>query len=199
MKTIRQLLTYSMIFVSSALYSQSDTCIANFCYSAVQVDSSLIVTFQNNSTSDNPIVVTFWDFGDGSTSTLFNPTHNYFLGYTFIVTLQIIASTSCMDTYTDTVTIGNTCDSTNQIIFQSEKNNINLFPTIIKNTFKVVNNEYKVPIHFSIIDEFGKTVLELFLSDRETEICRQNLPNGIYFYKIDTAEKLIKSGKLIFD
>ncbi len=201
MKVIRQLLSYLMILVSSAIYSQPDTCNAIFCYSAVSDSAEgYIVTFQNNSTSYNPIVDTYWDFGDGSTSTVLNPTHGYYMvvdGY--IVTLQIITSTGCMDSYTDTLAIGNTCDTNNHVVSLPGKENIILFPTIVSNTFKIVNNEYNVPVRFSLIDEFGKTVLELFLFEYETEICKQNIPNGIYFYKIDTHEKLIKRGKIIFD
>lgn len=48
----------------------------------------------------------FWDFGDGSTSTLQNPVHNYTSQGEFIVTLTVTDTVfGCSDTHTDTVTV----------------------------------------------------------------------------------------------
>ena len=46
-----------------------------------------------------------WDFGDGSTSTLQNPTHVYNSGGTFLVTLTV-SGPNCSDSFTLTITVG---------------------------------------------------------------------------------------------
>ncbi len=57
--------------------------------------------------SGNPGMVTawFWDFGDGSTSTLQNPFHPYALAGNYNVTLIVQDSVGCADTVTHTITI----------------------------------------------------------------------------------------------
>jgi PKD repeat protein len=42
----------------------------------------------------------FWDFGDGNTSTLQNPTHTYSQGGAFTITLVSSTTTGCLDTVT---------------------------------------------------------------------------------------------------
>lgn len=51
-------------------------------------------TFVNSSTGGTSY---FWDFGDGTTSTQFNPVHSYSLGGTFTVTLIVTNSFGCTD------------------------------------------------------------------------------------------------------
>ena len=49
----------------------------------------------------------FWDFGDGNTSTLQNPVHNYTSVGTYVVTLTVTDTIyGCWDTKTDTVKVG---------------------------------------------------------------------------------------------
>lgn len=63
-------------------------------------------SFVNTSTTtDGTVVNTWWDFGDGTNSTLFNPDH--VLGTqtnTFNVTMAIVTSYGCVDTITQVVT-----------------------------------------------------------------------------------------------
>jgi gliding motility-associated-like protein len=66
---------------------------ANFDYLFVSNNS---VNFSNNSVGyENGV---WWDFGDGQTSTEFEPTHTYASSGTFIVTLAIVNSAGCPDT-----------------------------------------------------------------------------------------------------
>lgn len=51
------------------------------------------VSFQNNSSGGNTY---YWDFGDGDTSSLFNPTHVYADTGDYLVTLIVSDSTGCM-------------------------------------------------------------------------------------------------------
>ena len=59
-------------------------------------------TFSSTVNSIEPITGYFWDFGDGGTSTLANPTHIFGPG-TFTIKLIVTTASGC----TDTVTVGN--------------------------------------------------------------------------------------------
>jgi PKD repeat protein len=61
--------------------------VANFSASPLTGTAPLTVAFTNQSTGSYDSVV--WNFGDGVTSTVTNPTHTYAIG-TYTVTLQVI-------------------------------------------------------------------------------------------------------------
>lgn len=60
------------------------------------------VTFTNNSTNATSYT---WDFGDGATSTLANPTHAYTIAGTYTVTLRAISTANCDAVKTRSVTV----------------------------------------------------------------------------------------------
>jgi hypothetical protein len=61
-------------------------------------------TFFNNSHSKyDSITTTLWTFGDGTTSTQFNPNHTYPNQGSYLVCLQIEDSKGCKDTFCDVV------------------------------------------------------------------------------------------------
>lgn len=80
-------------------------CQANFSF---YVDSlnPVTVTFVDQSTT-NP-VSWFWDFGDGTTSTLQNPQHTYAVEADYTVCLTMTGG-GCTDTYCTTVRAANYC------------------------------------------------------------------------------------------
>ncbi|MFH2141225.1 MAG: T9SS type A sorting domain-containing protein, partial [Bacteroidota bacterium] len=158
----------------------------------------LNVTFYNNSTSTYSIVSQYWVFGDGSQDTIENPVHYYFIADSFYVSLDILSSTGCWDTFIDTVYIGTTCDSTTQLNKKPKEYKIKLFPTVIDYYFKIENNNYCKPMEFNMFDIWGRKVMELEISEQETEVTRNNLPSGLYFYSIFFEENVIKTGKLLF-
>ncbi len=57
----------------------------------------LFVQFKNTSTSSDPITGYFWNFGDGTTSTLQNPSHTYSSQGNFTVKLVITTASGCSD------------------------------------------------------------------------------------------------------
>lgn len=63
------------------------------------------VIFSNNSTNGNSF---FWNFGDGSTSTQLNPSHNYTVAGNYTITLIVADSNGCFtpDTTTFDISIG---------------------------------------------------------------------------------------------
>lgn len=73
--------------------------VSNFTGDIVSTcDTSLTVNFNNTSTNGNTFV---WDFGDGTGSTQYNPTHTYSSGV-YNVTLTVNGGTCGMDTLVQT-------------------------------------------------------------------------------------------------
>lgn len=89
--------TCSVVTIGSGM----SVCNADFGYSV----SGQLANFNNMSTSSFPILSTFWDFGDGTTSTTSSPLHAYATGGTFYPCLTIITNDSCISTHCDTLYI----------------------------------------------------------------------------------------------
>jgi len=66
--------------------------------------NNLTVTFTDKSTDDGTIVTRSWDFGDGGTSTLQNPSHTYGSAGTYNVTLTVTDNGGLTDSETNAVT-----------------------------------------------------------------------------------------------
>lgn len=62
----------------------------------------------NFSTQTQNITDYNWDFGDGGTSTLANPSHTYSQSGTYTITLNIKVGAGCLTTITKTITLGYT-------------------------------------------------------------------------------------------
>lgn len=77
---------------------------ASFTYSPASPTTGTAVYFTDASTGDN-IASWSWDFGDGSTSTDRNPSHQFAAG-THNVTLTITTGGGQTDTYTIPITVG---------------------------------------------------------------------------------------------
>ncbi|MFN8310201.1 MAG: PKD domain-containing protein [Chitinophagales bacterium] len=83
----------------------NDSIYQSFCqayFSAAQVPGAQNVFQFQNYSSYNP-VYSFWDFGDGDTSTLVNPSHIYNANGAYLVCLNTIDANGCSSTYCDSV------------------------------------------------------------------------------------------------
>ncbi len=64
------------------------------------------INFTDNSNPNGSVIATWaWDFGDGATSGLQNPTHPYAVAGTYPVTLTVTTTDGCVHTITNNVTI----------------------------------------------------------------------------------------------
>ena len=79
---------------------------ADFSFTPNNICNSGTIQFTDTTIfSLNPITSRSWNFGDGGTSTVHNPTHYYNAPGTYSVTLIIGTAQGCADTITKTVTI----------------------------------------------------------------------------------------------
>ena len=78
-------------------------CTASFQYTAAQCPT---ISFFDNSTSSPGTVASWaWDFGDGNSSGMQNPSHTYAANGTYVTCLTITTTDGCADTFCDTLTI----------------------------------------------------------------------------------------------
>lgn len=82
--------------------SQSD-CHALFGFS--QIINTLTINFTDSSSSQNSIIAWLWNFGDGNTSTLQNPSYTYAHPGTYFVCLTIMDNTGCHNTSCHHITV----------------------------------------------------------------------------------------------
>lgn len=100
--------TYTVKLIATNIYNCNDIEIKNLFITvnnkptasftatpAIACDSNEVISFQSASTG---AVSWFWDFGNGVTSTLQNPTHVYGVTGTFDVTLIVTNAAGCKDT-----------------------------------------------------------------------------------------------------
>ncbi|MBL7791053.1 MAG: PKD domain-containing protein [Saprospiraceae bacterium] len=80
------------ILAITPLLAGAQTCQANFSFST----NGFMVHFMDQSTSSSPIVSWFWDFDDGTTSTLQNPMHTFPVVDKFEVCLSITTQNGCI-------------------------------------------------------------------------------------------------------
>jgi len=138
------------------------------------------VEFTNNSTGATTYA---WDFGDGSNSTLANPSYTYATGGNYVVTLTA-TNGSCSDVFIinlNSVSIG---DELTLI------ENISIYPNPANSnaTLSVVLKEAK-GFDVMLLDISGKLIFNENISNTNVGENRVNIPvseieNGIYFVRI---------------
>ncbi len=94
---------YLIVFLlfASQLSNAKSTCNSSFTFSTV----GLTVSFIDASGSSNTISSWQWDFGDGNTSTIQNPTHTYAIADTYYVCLTIHDNHGCSSSFCHHVVI----------------------------------------------------------------------------------------------
>lgn len=155
--------------------------IANFNYSGGGT-----INFTNTSTNG---AYYFWDFGDGNTSTLENPSNTYTSSNTYPVQLIIFSNDSCFsDTITQNVTI--VVSSVEDAI--AKEGTIEIYPNPANNFVQIKSEEQFTSAIIS--DVTGKVIDQL---NNESKIDVTQLQNGIYFLTVYDNSIALKTFKLI--
>jgi len=147
-------------------------------------------TFTNSSSSVNSTLNYSWDFGDGNTSSIQNPSHTYTTSGAYTITL-IASNCIFSDTITKTIQIGVTSIEESQIsAFEFYPN-----PTTNQIHLKVANK--LLGSIYTIYDFIGKTVLTGKILSEHSVVELANLSRGIYLLNVGenlqtTTFKVIK-------
>ena len=157
---------------SYTLVANPDTPAAGFNVTTNFLD----VSFFNLTTNANSYE---WDFGDGNTSTDFNPTHTYSEPGTYTVCLTAFgdceASIVCKE-----VTVSEDDASLNQ---ESWENAVVVYPNPSSGDvhFSITSTEAN---NIVIFDATGKEVAQTEVVEKETTISTTQWNNGVYYFHI---------------
>jgi PKD repeat protein len=141
--------------------------------------NNLVVDFTDASTPVGSVSSWMWDFGDGNTSTMQNPTHTYSADGTYNVCLTVTDScgsdSSCMS-----VTVADAANSLSEDILA----NVSLYPNPANNLLVLNGLNSLLPVKLQIVNVLGQ-VLEQKQFVRNTTINTADLAEGIYFLQLE--------------
>jgi PKD repeat protein len=160
----------------------------------------------------------FWDFGDGSSSTLQNPTHVYAGTGAYQLCLTVNNGSGCTQTFCDSLSwVDSIGRSSSQLSInvvdvngsqtagiEDKLNDSKIIvspnPFSESATFLIQSEKMNEKYSFELIDFLGKKVKIINnISEKQFTISRNVLKNGIYFYKIYTPESVVGIGKLVIE
>lgn len=154
--------------------------IANFNYSG-----SGAINFTNTSTNG---VFYFWDFGDGNTSTLENPTNTYLTNNTYPVQLIIFSNDSC---FSDTIIQNVTVTLTSTIEDSMNDSSFEIYPNPTNN-FVVLKSKCN---YTSVV--IGDVTGKVIKTTDESKLDLTQLKSGIYLITVYKNSILLKTLKLV--
>ncbi len=188
MKTFKLILFLISIFQFNGLFSQTgiertEGCGVNFTYF---VGPSFEVSFLNTSLSPAGF---HWDFGDGDTSILTSPTHQYAMEGDYEITLSLVPPDTCVSTYSAMLYL--------RLSDNIETNLNEDFLSIYPNPFTselFINSIAVKPI--AVKDIFGKNmnVAIIDLGYGQYMVHTEDLSAGIYFIEMNSqTNSILKS------
>jgi len=192
-------------------FTNPTTCLAS--YSVVKDTSSSFGVLLLNNSSNLSSHKYSWDFGDGSTSNLRNPSHQYSSFGVYNVCLTITDSTNnCSTTFCDSVgmdSLGNlkagfglkVQDATTVGLREVENlGSIDVFPNPVSKNLTVDLRAVNEVVNITIMDVTGKVVVQKLntVPNQLHHMDVSQLNNGFYFIVFDsgtkrTVQKFIKN------
>jgi PKD repeat protein len=143
-------------------------------------------TFTNLSTSIANTLNYSWNFGDGNTSSIANPSHTYTTSGTYTITL--IAS-NCIFSHTITKTIQVGALSINE----NAVGNFEFYPNPTTNQITLKVDNQLLGSVYTIYDTIGKSVINGEISSELNVIDLGNLSNGVYIIEVASEGNYFKN------
>lgn len=150
--------------------------------------SGYTATFTNLSSSINNTLNYFWDFGDGNTSSIQNPSHTYTTSGTYTITL-IASDCIFADTSIYTIQIG-----TNSMKETSDSE-FDLYPNPTTKQINLMVDSNLLGSVYTVYDNTGKLVLTGKVNTENTSVDLGNLSAGLYLFRI--GENFTQTVKVI--
>jgi hypothetical protein len=143
-------------------------------------------TFTNSSSSVNSTLNYSWDFGDGNTSSIQNPSHTYATNGTYTVTL-IASNCIFSDTITNTIQIG-----TNSME-ENTNTNFEFYPNPTTHQITINVEKQLLGSVYTIYDYTRKAILTGKILSEQSVIDLEYLSKGVYFLSIgENLERTVK-------
>ncbi len=127
-----------------------------------------------------------WDFGDGGTSTLSNPSHTYASGGTYTVQLAIVDSIGCTDAGTQNI----------QFVYVGSEDMASLNGEIYPNPFTdrldiALALPAKTKVELALHNELGQVLLAKTYpaGTRTIALTTTDLPAGIYLLRVSIGDR----------
>ena len=174
----------------SATVTQPAPCTAPDAQFNLPQSGGLTLQFSNTSTGSGPLTYEWW-FGDGGTSTDFNPTHTYPFPGVYLVTLRV--TNPCgQELIQKTLTVLNGPTPAQEPGGGEFNFVVGPNPTTDKVFVKAPTGEYEV----FLVNTKGQILREV-IANGNFQIPMSDLPPGIYFLEVFTQGKLIKSFPIV--
>jgi len=136
-----------------------------------------------------------WDFGDGTTSTVVNPSHIYPDTGIYTVTLTAYNGIGCghVQTITNYITVINPT-----AIHEINANGlyISIYPNPVTENIHITMKSSTQNVRFRLYDVIGNEITDVILGNH-TSVDVKTLGSGIYFYRIISNENIVITGKII--
>lgn len=135
-----------------------------------------------------------WDFGDGSTSTRQNPSHQYAAQGLYNVKLTVIDNRSCSNTLTKQIRVENKIG----LLEWQMSHSWSPFPNPTSGKFSVqIEGDTWQGYSFRILDAQGRVVANRVGEDQATLDFQLNLASGLYHIQVWQGGQLLDQDRLI--
>lgn len=158
----------------------------SFSADTVNVDDSEVIQF--NSAADNA-VEWFWNFGDGTTSSLENPTHVYTTPGVYLTSLSAIGADSCSGAATYPIVV----EESNVLTEDPgpEFDNILVYPNPVNDELSIlIDLPVSKEVTLRLADYTGRIwkQADYFIGNGTLQMGVQTIPSGVYYLMIETDE-----------
>jgi PKD repeat protein len=128
-----------------------------------------------------------WDFGDGTTSNFWVPTHYYTSPGTYSVCLTVFGA---CDTLTECQDIIVEEDVTS--IIEIESDLIKLYPNPTANNATIEIPKELIGFNYRLSDQFGRIIMQDKFEIAENELRLTKIEKGVYYISIENSAGLIR-------
>ncbi len=160
---------------------------ANFSTSSGDLKVYTPIIFTDQSTD---AATWFWNFGDGQTSTIQNPTHSYTVIKDYTVKLSVTALDGCADTKSTSISVITGIE-------ELATSGVEIFPNPVNNQGLKIIIDYKNldQASISLTNSLGQVVLNQDISNSGTHV-EISIPTaefsaGLYIIRLKVGEKIV--------